>query len=98
MFETLHYKPRKISEITKSDSKVAVIGMIKELQENGFVLKDETKEVEVTFDGSVEKEKLVRVFCSVIDSKLKADIIQDLKGFDLQLFNKVNELYNLSGV
>lgn len=98
MFESLHYKPRKISEISKSDSRVAVIGTIKEMQENGFILKDETKEIEIAFDGSAERGKLVRVFCSVIDGKLKADVIQDMHGLDLNLFKKVEELYNKTGV
>lgn len=92
------YIPRKISEISKTDSRVAVIGTVVENRENSFVLKDGDTEVEIESDKQIEKNKLVRVFCSVVDGKLKADIVQSLNGLDLNLFKKVEELYNKSGV
>jgi hypothetical protein len=93
MFELLHYKPKKISEIKSSDLRVAIIGKIMEKKENSFVVDDGSGKVEVLFDGEVRNNELIRAFCSVIDDKLKADIVQNLNGFDLDLFNKINELY-----
>lgn len=95
----LHYAQKKISEIgTKSDGKAAIIGRATERVDNGFVLEDDSGKVEVTFDGEVELNKLIRVFCSVTEGQLKADIVQSLNNFDVNLFNKVTELYNKAGV
>ncbi len=93
-----NYKPKKISQVTKEDTRVSVIGKVKDLSENSFVLQDETGESEVFSDIPTEKDKLVRVYCSVIDGRLKTDVIQNLAGFDLNLFKKVEELYSKSGV
>ncbi len=93
-----HYIPRKISEIGESDTKVVFVGTISDVKENGFVLKDDNGETEIEFVGSPEKNKMVRVFCSVSEGKLKADIIQDMDKMDMTLFKKVEELYNKAGV
>ena len=94
----INYKPRKISEVAKNDSRVSVIGKVIEVGNNSFVLEDETKRSEVFSDMPVEKDKLVRVYCSVVEGQLKADVVQDLTGFDFNLFKKVEELYNKAGV
>jgi len=95
----MNYKPKGISQVTKEDSRVAVIGKVLEIVgNNSFVLQDETAAAEVFSDIPVEKNKLVRIYCSVIEGQLKADVIQDLTGFDLNLFKKVEELYNKTGV
>jgi len=93
-----HYKPRKISEISKTDSKIAIVGMVSSSDENSFILEDDSGKVEVFSEEEMEKDKTVRVFCSLVEGKLKADIIQDLKGLDLNLFKKVEELYRRSNV
>ena len=94
----MNYKPKRISQVTKEDSRVSVIGKVVELGNNSFVLEDETNKTEVFSDIPVEKDKLVRVYCSVIEGQLKVDVIQDLTGFDLSLFKKVEDLYNKAGV
>lgn len=93
-----NYKPKKLSEVTREDSRVSVIGKVKELSENSFILQDDSGESEVFSDVPTEKDKLIRVYCSVVDGRLKTDVIQDLTGFDLNLFKKVEELYNKTGV
>lgn len=93
-----HYVPRKISEISKTDNRVAVIGTVVDKKENSFLLRNGNAEVEIETDKQIEKNKLVRVFCSVTDGKLKADIVQSLNGLDLNLFKKVEELYSKAGV
>lgn len=94
----MNYKPKRISQVTKEDSRVSVIGKVLEVGENSFVLQDDSSVAEVFSDIAVEKDKLVRVYCSVIEGQLKADVMQDLTGFDLNLFKKVEELYNKAGV
>ncbi len=93
-----YYVQKQIKEITPTDSRVSVIGNIVSASENSFVLDDGTGKIEIISDTLVRETKLVRVFCSVIDEKLKADVAQDMEGFDLNLFKKVNELYNKAGV
>ena len=93
-----HYQPRKISSISKTDSRVAIIGKVLEVLENSFILEDETGKIEISSEEAVRKGELVRVFCSLLDGKLKADVVQNLKGFDLNLFKKVEELYRKEGL
>lgn len=95
----LHYKPRKISEINlKADSRVVVIGNVAELGENSFILDDGSAKAEIVFEGEVRKNKTVRVFCSIVENQLKADVVQSLEGLNLNLFKRVNELYNRVGL
>jgi len=93
-----HYLPKKISLISATDSKIALVGTVSEVSENSFVLNDDTGKLEIVSDQPVEKGEIVRLFCSSIDGKLKADVIQSLKGFDLNLFKKVEELYSKEGL
>jgi len=98
MFVT-HYVPKNISGINlKTDRNISIIGKIVDSGENVFTIEDGSGKVDVVFEGEAEKGKLVRVFCSVLEGQLKADAIQDLKGFDLKLFNRVKELYNKAGI
>jgi hypothetical protein len=93
-----HYSPRKISSISKTDLKIALIGKIAKVSENSFILEDETGKVEIFSEEEVREGEPVRVFCSLVDGKLKADIVQSLKGLDLNLFKKVEELYKREGL
>jgi hypothetical protein len=90
----LHYKPKKVSEIRPKDSRIALIGKVFKTGGNSFVLDDNTGKVEIVSDMVVERNKMIRVFCSLVEEKLKADIIQSLEGLDLNLFKKTEELYN----
>ncbi|MBI2034870.1 MAG: hypothetical protein HYT11_04025 [Candidatus Levybacteria bacterium] len=92
------YVTKQISEVAPTDSRVSIIGNVVKTDENSFVLDDGTGKIEVTSDIQVEMNKLIRIFCSVVDEKLKADIIQDVNELDLNLFKKVKELYNKAGV
>jgi hypothetical protein len=97
-FEVLHYRPRKISELRKNDLRVALIGEIKEVRANSFILWDGSGEIEIFSEKSLEKGKLVRVFCLKEGEEFKAQVIQDLKGFDLNLYKRIRELYNRVGL
>lgn len=93
-----HYFQKQVAQVTPNDSKVSIIGNVASVGENSFVLDDGAGRIEIISDSQVERNKLVRVFCSVTDEKLKADVVQDLEGLDLNLFKKVEELYNRAGV
>ncbi len=93
-----HYTPKKISEVNKDDRKVSIIGTVIQSEENSFVIGDESGKVEVFSEENVESDKLVRAFCTVIEGRLKADAIQNLDNFDLNLYRKIKELYNRIGV
>ncbi|MEM5853085.1 MAG: hypothetical protein QXG39_00445 [Candidatus Aenigmatarchaeota archaeon] len=95
---TEHYQPRKISSISKTDSRIALIGKVVEVFENSFLLEDETGRIEIFSNEGVKKDDLVRVFCSQLNGTLKCEFVQNLKGFDLNLFKKVEELYKKEGL
>lgn len=95
---TNHYKPRKISELKKTDEKVAIVGKVVESKDGSFVLGDGMEKAEIFFEGHVEQGKMLRVFCSLIDERLTVDVVQSLNGLDTKLFNKVQELYRKVGV
>jgi hypothetical protein len=98
MVDLMHYKPKKISSITKKDDKISVVGKVTNSEENFFVLEDSTGKIEIISEKKVEKNKTIRVFCSLIEGKLKADVIQNLEGLDLNLFKRVQDLYYKVGV
>ncbi len=93
-----HYKPRKISQIMNTDSKIAVIGKVVQVDQNSFVLNDDTGKAEIFSEEAVEQNKVVRAFCTIAEGKLKAEIVQKLENFDLNLFKKIEELYNRAGL
>ena len=86
------YKIKKISEITKNDKKVVLIGKAVDVNKNSFLLDDGSGKEEIFFVGEIEKNNFVRVFCS-IGEKLRADIVQVIEENDFYLFRDFNELY-----
>ena len=92
-----YYKPKRISELNlKTDVKISLIGKVENILENSFVLNDGEK-IEIAAENIPEKGKKVRVFCSVLDQQLKADIIQTVN-LDEELFRKSEEFYKKIGV
>ena len=87
------YKRKRISEISKDDLKIVVIGKIIEVKENSFVLTDGSGEMEIFWDGEVENNRYVRVFCTRVNDEFKADIVQPISEREAYLFKKFNELY-----
>jgi len=99
------YIPRKISEISKNDSKVSVVGKVADLTDDSFILDDKNGKIEVFFSEEdaegrekIEKGKMVRAFCSLVAEQLNLDVAQDLTGLDLNLLKTVEELYSKAGV
>ncbi len=93
-----HYIPKQISSVDSKDSRISLVGNVVGVDENSFILDDTTGKIEILSDKKIDKNKLVRVFCSVMEDKLKADTIQNLEGLDIDLFKKINELYIRAGV
>jgi len=91
------YKIRSISSVSKSDKQVALAGKILEVMENSFILSDVTGEVEIFSEEKMEKGRIVRAFCSMVDGRAKLDFVQKLNDFDLNLYKKINELYTKAG-
>ena len=93
-----HYIPKNVSDVSTKDSRVSLIGTVANAAGGSFILEDDTGKIELTSEFHMERNQLVRAFCSVVDEKLKADIVQDMNGFDVDLFKKISELYNRAGV
>jgi len=89
-----HYKPKKISQITNKDLKVVLIGKVSKTAPVSFVLDDDSGKIEIFSDKEMAKDTIIRVFCSITNQKLKADIIQILDGLDMNLFKNMEALYN----
>jgi hypothetical protein len=99
-FELLHYKPRKISEIDfEKDQRVAIIGRIKEIRENSVIFQDASSEIEIGFVDGIRENKLIRIFCTIVDKKLLlVDFFQVLERFDLDLWEETNKLYKEANI
>ena len=95
---TDYYQPRKISQIMRSDNKISLVGRVVKIGENFFILDDETGKKEIFSETAPEENKILRAFCAVEGGKVKAEIVQPLENFDLNLFKTVEELYNRAGV
>ena len=89
----VHYKPMRISQLSAKDSKVALTGTVVQRRDGVFVLDDGNAKADIFFGGRVEA-KTVRAFCTIADNRINADVVQNLDGMDLSLFNKVEDLYN----
>ncbi len=102
------YVPRKTTEITKTDRKVSILGKVVQSTADSFTLEDDNGTIEIffgeNFEGGsparvkIEKNKIVRAFCTVVGEQLRLDVVQDLTGLDLNLLKTVDELYSKAGV
>ena len=103
-----HYNKRKINEINpENDFKVKVMGFIVDKKDNTLIIDDGSAKLQVFVDlpniiDTVNLNQLIRVFGSVLPTdegfEVKADIVQDLSNLNINLYKKVEELYNKMGV
>ena len=103
-----HYKKRKIPEINPDeDLKVNILGFVVDKKDDTIVLDDGSGKIKVFVDmpGMMERieiNKVVRVFGSTLPTEdgfeVKADAVQDLSNLNINLYKKVEELYNKVGV
>ncbi len=103
-----HYPLRKIIEIDpENDFKVKIIGIVVDKKDDTVVVDDGTNKVRVFVDlpetlEKVNMNQLIAVFGATIPTDfgvdIKASVIQNLTGLDINLYKKVEELYNKWGV
>ena len=103
-----HYVKKKIEEINpETDLKVKIMGFVVDKKEDTVVLDDGSKKIKVFMDNPVISEKinvnqLIRVFGSTLPTdegfEIKADVVQDLSNLNIDLYKKVEGLYNKMGV
>ena len=103
-----HYVKKKIEEINpETDLKVKIMGFVVDKKEDTLVLDDGSKKIKVFMDNPVISEKinvnqLIRVFGSTLPTEdgfeIKADVVQDLSNLNIDLYKKVEGLYNKMGV
>lgn len=102
------YVPKGISEISKNDKKVSVVGKIVDVTTDSFIMDDDSGKIEVFFGDdqqtgvagteNISPKKTIRAFCSVVGDELRLDVVQDLTGLDLNLLKTVDDLYSKAGV
>jgi len=89
---------RSVTEIGRGDIRVRLLGTIIDRKDNVIVLDDGTGKINITFEEPVnfEANHLVRVFGRVIQMEegfeIQGEIIQDMKGLDLEMHRKVSDL------
>ena len=93
-------KPGRISDLVPGH-RMAVLGTVVEKDTAGFFVLDDGKgkaTVLVPADDLLEKlniGSLVRVIGIVIEkSEIKAEIVQDMEGIDINIYNKYLDLHN----
>lgn len=92
------YVPKRISELSDNDTKVAIVGNVVSSNGNMFTVEDGSGSAEIFSESPVNTGSVSRFFCTSIDGRLKADIVQSLNGFDLILYNKIKSLGQRLGV
>jgi hypothetical protein len=103
-----HYVKRKIPEINPEvDLKVKILGFVVDKKENTIMVDDGSGKVSIFVDeasllDSININQLIRVLGSTLPTEdgfeIKADAIQDLSNLNINLYKKVEELYNKVGV
>lgn len=89
---------KNISDISKEDVRISLLGTILDKKGQTIVLDDGTGQVQITFSEPVKEEakKLVRVIGKVIplqeDFEIQGEVIQDMSGLDMELYKKVREM------
>ncbi|MBU5687953.1 MAG: hypothetical protein KQA41_02610 [Candidatus Aenigmarchaeota archaeon] len=101
-----HYVKKYINEVNPEiDFKVKIVGLVVDKTDSSILIDDGKDKVKVFLEPEmIEKigiHQLVSVFGSTIPSEdgfeLKADLVQDLTGLNLNLYKKVEELYKKWG-
>lgn len=102
------YLKKEIIEINPSvDYKVKIVGIVVDKKQDTIMVDDGTGKVKVFIDlpvmiERVDVNQLVAIFGSTLPLEngfdIRADIIRDLSGLDINIYKKVDELYKRLGV
>ncbi len=104
--------PRLIGKIRPDDDRIRIVGTVKSVIEDGsFLLEDNTGVIQVVLaDAPLSpfskqiKEGLVLRACGTVEVALdgghilRADLLQDVSGIDLQLYHKVRDVIDFEVV
>ena len=94
-------KQRMIKDIKNEDERVQITGYVKNLvEEEQFVLDDETGEIEVditNIDFNFKEKDLINVIGNIVAGgneikKIRAEIIQDKNKLNFEYYKKLYEL------
>lgn len=100
------YVKKYINDVNPEiDFKVKIVGLVIDKTDSSIVIDDGKGKVRVFLEPEmlekIDIHQLIAVFGSTIPSEegfeLKADVIQDLTGLNLNLYKKVEELYKKWG-
>ena len=86
---------KRVSELESGDIRVSLIGTVLDRADDGIVLDDGTGRIDVTLDEppGVDSGGLARVFGRVVPLEngfqVQGEIVQDMKGLDMELLNRV---------
>lgn len=100
MTEIKAAKEKRIKDINKDDSRLAISGLIINKSENSLILDDGTSQLKVIFEepNEFKQGQYIRVIGNLINfnetNELRAEIIQDLNNINKKLHQKVIELLN----
>jgi hypothetical protein len=88
---------RSVNEITDDDYRIRVIGTVVNISSDEQILDDGTGTINVITDQKLEVGALIRAIGRIFRKddgsfELNAEIIQNMKGLDIELYNKVREL------
>ena len=90
------YEEKDISELNESDENVAVVGTVVSRDENGFVVDDGKKSLQVIMENKAENNSYVRVYGKVVSSGddliLYGEAVQDISKIDKLLYRKVKKM------
>lgn len=89
-------KARKINKIDpEKDIRVRILGTVIDKSEDVLVIDDGSQKAEIVIDPSTDVSvgSIVRVFARVLPLEsgfdLRAEIVQNMSGIDLELYNKI---------
>lgn len=91
------FKEKFIKDLSETDFKVAVSGVIVSKNENTFLLDDSTGQITVSIiNQGIPSYEYLRVFGKIMPYEngleLQAEIIQDLSKIDKEMHKKVKEV------
>lgn len=97
---TKEFLRKKISEINEKDKSICLIGKIEKAEKDWILLDDGSGKIKIFKDKDKDfKEKeFLRVYCFKDGKRVNIYIAQKINKEELNLFNKIEELYREAGI
>jgi len=96
MYKRAPASPRRISEIVpEKDMRVQIIGRVIDKSDGALIVDDGSAKAEIVVDETdADINDTVRIFARVLPLEegyeLRAEIVQDMSGLDLDLYKKIH--------